>query len=69
MNRTEILAGIIAAFAGIRGNMTDAEWSYGIAIVEDEFACDLDAVAAHLKAELAACALAVRAAEKSANDA
>lgn len=49
--------------------MTPEEWSYGIAIVEDEFACDLDAVTAHLKAELAACALAVRVSEKSANDA
>ena len=62
--RTEILAAVLAAFAGMPGNLSETEWERGIAIVEGEFDCDLDAVAAALRAELAACALACRVAEK-----
>ena len=62
--RTEILAAVLAAFSGIQGNLTEKEWAYGIGIVETEFNSDLDAVAAALKSELAACALACRVSEK-----
>lgn len=62
--RTEILAAVPAAFAGMPGNLTEGEWNEGIAIVEGEFDCDLDAVAASLRSELTACALACRVAEK-----
>lgn len=62
--RPEILAAVLAAFAGMPGNLSETEWEQGIAIVEGEFDCDLDAVAAALRAELAACALACRVAEK-----
>lgn len=56
--RTEILAAVLAAFSGMTGRLTEAEWNYGIAIVESEFDCDLNAVAAALKSEMRACALA-----------
>ena len=62
--RTEILAAVLAAFSGIQGNLTEAEWDAGISIVETEFNSDLDAVAAHLKAELTACSLVCRVSEK-----
>lgn len=61
--RTEILAAVLAAFSGIQGNLTEQEWDLGIAIVETEFDSDLDAVAAALKSELAACSLACRVVE------
>lgn len=62
--RTEILAAILAAFAGIQGNLSEEEWNLGMDIVESEFDSDLDAVAAALRAELAACSLACRIQEK-----
>lgn len=62
--RTEILAACLAAFSGILGNLTAAEVDYGMAIIETEYDGDLDAVAAALKAEMAACALACRVSEK-----
>ena len=61
--RTEILAACLAAFAGIRGSLTEQEWDYGMAIVETEYGCDLGAVAASLRSEMAACALACRVVE------
>ncbi len=61
--RTAILAACLAAFAGINGNLTEAEVDYGMAVIENEYNCDLDAVAAALRAEMAACALACRVVE------
>lgn len=58
--RTEILAACLAAFSGITGNLSAAEVDYGMALIEDEYDGDLDAVAAALRAEMAACALACR---------
>lgn len=63
-SRTDILIAVLAAFSGIRGNLTEREWAYGIAIVEDEYGCDLEAVERDLRAEMAACSLACRIAEK-----
>lgn len=63
-SRTEILTAILAAFAGMTGNLSEQEWNTGIAIVETEFDSDLDAVAAHLRAEMKACESKCRAAEK-----
>ncbi len=61
--RTEILAALLAAFSGITGSLSEAEVDYGMAVIETEYGCDLDAVAAALRAELAACSLACRAVE------
>ena len=56
--RTEILAAVLAAFSGMQGNLTEAEWTYGIGVVETEFDGDLQAVERALRAEMTACALA-----------
>lgn len=64
MSRAALLATILAAFSGIKGNLTEQQWNEGMAIVEGEFDSDLDAVAAYLKAEAAACALVCRVQEK-----
>ena len=63
--RTEILAAVLAAFSGMQGNLTEAEADYGIGVVETEFDGDLNAVAAALRAEMAACALACSVMEKA----
>lgn len=65
MKRIEILVSVLAAFSGMKGNLTEQEWDFGIAIVENEFASDLDAVAAYLKSEMKACETKCRAAEKA----
>lgn len=62
--RTKILADILAAFIGIQGNLTEAEWTYGIGVVETEFDGDLEAVERALRAEMKACALACSVMEK-----
>ncbi len=62
--RTEILAAVLAAFAGMAGNLTEQEWNTGIAIVEGEFDSDLGAVAAYLRAEMKACESKCRSAEQ-----
>lgn len=64
MNRINLLAAVLAAFNGIKGNMSEAEWEQGVAIVENEFDCDLDAVALYLRSELAACELVCKLSEK-----
>lgn len=65
MRRIEILVSVLAAFSGMKGNLSEQEWNYGIAIVENEFGSDLDAVAAYLKTEMKACESKCRAAEKA----
>lgn len=61
MKRLDLLVAIFAAFQGIQGTLTVEQANEGLAIVENEFGCDLDAVAAYLRSEMAACALACRA--------
>ncbi len=64
--RTNILADVLAAFSGIQSNLTEAEWTYGIGIVETEFDGDLQAVERALRAEMKACALACSVLQKRA---
>lgn len=61
MKRLDLLVAIFAAFQGIQGTLTAEQADEGFAIVENEFGCDLDAVDAYLRAEMAALALACRA--------
>ena len=56
--RTEILVAVLAAYQGIAGDLTEEEAERGFAIVENEFDCDLDAVAAHLRSQERALSLA-----------
>jgi hypothetical protein len=65
-SRTEILTAVLAAFAGMTGNLTEQEWNTGIAIVEGEFDSDLDAVAAYLRSEQRACETVCRVSEAKA---
>lgn len=65
--RTEILAAVLLAFSTgcLDGaGLTVAQWEWAETEIEGRFGGDLDAVAAALRAELAACALACRVAEK-----
>jgi hypothetical protein len=62
-HRTEILAACLAAFSGISGALSEAEVDYGMSVIETEYGCDLDAVAAALRDELAACVLVCRVVE------
>jgi hypothetical protein len=50
----EILARILAAFAGVRGDLTESEVDAGMAIIRDEYDCDLKAVERDLCADLSA---------------
>jgi hypothetical protein len=61
--RTDILIACLAAFSGIRGNLSEAETDYGMAIIETEYDCDLDAVQRDLRAEMVALSLACKAVE------
>lgn len=63
MCRTELLMAIVLAFEGIRGNLSEAQADAAIAIVESEFAGDLEAVKKHLAQEAALLALACRVVE------
>ena len=63
MGRTELLIAILAAFQGIRGNLTEAQADKAIAIVEHEFGGDLEAVKKHLAKEAAMMSLVCRAVE------
>lgn len=63
-SRTAILVTLLGAFSGIKGDLTEEEADLGLAIIENEYQGDLDAVAAALKAEMKACELACRVSEK-----
>lgn len=65
--RTEILAAVLLAFSSgcVDGaGLTVAEWDWAEVEIETRYAGDFDAVAADLKAEMKACALACRVQEK-----
>jgi len=64
MSRTELLLAVLAAFSGIKGNLTPAQCEEAFAIVENEYNDDLEAVEADLRREMNACALACRIQEK-----
>lgn len=64
---TEILAAVLLAFStGCTdgAGLTESEWTWAEREIEDRFGGDFDAVAAALRAEMAACALACRVSEK-----
>ncbi len=63
-HRTEILVILLGAFNGLVGDLSEAEVNYGMAVIERDYGCDLDAVAADLRAERAALALACSVQEK-----
>lgn len=63
-NRTAILMTLLAAFSGIRGNLSEQEADYGMRIIETEYDGDLDALKRDLQAEMTACSLACRVSEK-----
>jgi hypothetical protein len=65
--RTEILAAVLLAFStgAVDGaGLTSTEWDWAEQTIETRFGGDFDAVAAYLNAEMTACALACRVAEK-----
>ena len=64
LSRTELLIAILAAFQGIKGNLTEKQADAAIAIVEEDFGGDLDKVAAHLRSEATVLELACKAAEQ-----
>jgi hypothetical protein len=51
-SRTAILVTLLGAFSGIKGDLTEEEADYGLAIIENEYQGDLDAVKAALDADL-----------------
>ena len=66
-SETEILAAVLLAYStGVvdGAGLTPTEWEWAETTIETRFGGDFDAVAAHLKAEMTACALACRVAEK-----
>lgn len=63
-SRTDILVAILASFQGIAGDLTAEEAERGFLIVENEFDCDLEAVAAHLRSQERALSLACAVMEK-----
>jgi hypothetical protein len=65
--RTEILAAVLLAFSTgcVDGaGLTVAEWDWAETEIETAYAGDFDKVAAALRDEMAACALACRVTEK-----
>ena len=53
MSRTKLLVTVLLAFAGIKGNLTEAQWNEGIAIIENEYDGDLEAARVEVDTALA----------------
>ena len=51
--RTTVLAQVLAAFAGVRGDLCEADFEWGCELIEREHGSDLDAAKRALCAELA----------------
>jgi len=63
-SRTTVLAQVLGSFAGIKGNLSEADFEWGCAWIEREHGSDLEAAKVALGGELAeqqrAVALVVR---------
>lgn len=51
-SRTAILVTLLAAFGGAKGDLTEQEADFGLAIIENEYQGDLEAVRAAVDADL-----------------